>query len=189
MRRVRGFTRGRIGAARSPSPIVDVVGELRAYVVPVAALRDLLTGDDRRERVLGLVRGAVTPRPAPAPLGPLFARVPGTRPVPHDEPTPADLDRLLGGEPVPAGRLPATWRLVEAVAAGLATTSARVPSARPTDLRPLGLPLPVTDVVTAGTWTSARTSYVPGLASIAEQAGPDGLVVFWSAGESRGPTG
>ncbi|WP_157719705.1 hypothetical protein [Microlunatus sagamiharensis] len=165
------------------------MGELRAYVVPVATLRYLLTGTERRERVLGLVRRVLPPASAPAPLGPLFARVPGTRPVPHDEPTPADLDRLLGGEPVPAGRLPATWRLVEAVAAGLATAAARVPSARPTDLRPLGLPLPVTDAVTAGTWTSARTSDVPGLAAIAEQAVPDGLVVFWTADEGRGPTG
>lgn len=165
------------------------MGELRAYVVPVATLRDLLTGGDQRARVEELVRRVLPPGPAPRPLGPVFSRVPGTRVVPRDEPTPADLHRLLGGAPVPAGRLPATWRLVEAVAAGLATASTRVRSGRPAGLGPLGLPLAVTDEVVAGTWATAWTSAVPGLASLAEQAGPDPLVVFWTAAEGRGPTG
>ena len=168
---------------------MDAVGELRAYVVPVAALRDLLTGEDQQDRARELARRVLPSGPAPEPLGPVFSRVPGTRVVPHDAPTPADLDRLLGGGPVPAGRLPATWRLVEAVAAGLATASTRVPTVRPTGLGPLGLPLAVTDGVAAGTWGPARAAEVPGLAALAERAGPDGRLVFQPAEEGRGPTG
>jgi len=163
------------------------MGELRAYVVPVAALRDLLTGGGQRDRVGEIVRRALPTGPAPAPLGPVFSRVPGARVVPHDAPTPADLDRLLTGGMVPADRLPATWRLVEAVAADLATASTRVASERPSGLRPLGLALPEPADAAAGTWSADQARVAPGLRDLLKGCAPD-LVVFWSARAGQGPT-
>lgn len=139
----------------------------RAYALAVAEMR-ALPGANRAyaERVRALVRQAfggparVTPRDA---LGPIHRRVPGTPLVRDDEPTPADLERLLSGEPVPLTRAGATWRLVEAVVAGLAWSSTALPPAGAPPLDPVGLAVPAVAGLTVGWCTTAAASEVDGL--------------------------
>ena len=163
------------------------MGELRAYAVDLGRLRALLAGGPaERDRVAALVRPVLAPPPAPVPWGPLFRRVPGTPVLREDDPDAADLDRLLGGEPVPAGRVPAAWRLLEAVVAGLATSSTRTAAPRPDDLRPLGAgaPLPSSPGHVAGVWS--RTPTPGALGDWAAGLSPDAdVVVFWSGHPTR----
>jgi hypothetical protein len=143
----------------------------RAYALAVAELRGLVgpTGTfAQRVRALAEQAFAPDPRPLRVPdaIGPLYRRVPGTPVVRADDPTPADLDRLLAGEAVPAERAAATWRLLEAVVAGLAWSSTPVDPAGlpPGLLSPLGLPLPAVGGLTVGWCRVGRAVAVPGLA-------------------------
>ncbi len=166
------------------------MGELRAYLLPVRALRALLgAGPGRRGDVEGLVALGLASSPHPEPLGPIFSRVPGAPLVRDDDPTPDDLDRLLEHEVVAPGRARATWRLVEAVAAGTAAASTRATTGRPEGLAPLGLAVPEPDGLVAGSWTLAQASAQPPLsgwlAGAVTPGPPDPtapeVVVFWDA--------
>lgn len=170
------------------------MGELRAYLLPVRVLRRLLTGrPTEREHVLALVVDSLGPSRRPEPFGPIYTRVPGVAPVPADTPTRDDLERLLGAQTVPPERARATWRLVEAVAAGVARSTTRTANDRPTGLAPLGLAVPAPDGLVVGSWTVSGAAVLPSLSDWLEVAldprpdGPDDpdVVVFWEAG----PTG
>lgn len=169
------------------------MGELRACLLPVWALRALLgAGEANREYVSELVAHEVAPSPRPEPLGPIFTRVPGAPVVHDDEPTPDDLDRLLARDVVPSSRARATWRLVEAVASGMAASTTRTVTARPAGLAPLGLAVPEPDDLVVGFWTLAQASALPALSRWLEgavaqvPAGSDApqVVVFWEAGSA-----
>ena len=169
------------------------MGELRAYAVDLARLRVLLDGGPgARDEVVALVGPLLVSGPAPAPLGPIFTRVPGARVVRDDEPARADLDRLLGGEPAPADRVRATWRLVESLVAGLSVATASTPSARPPGLRPSPVALPALGDAVVGTWAPSRAQDVPALRPVAGAARSTpalAVLVFWSARGGRGPAG
>ena len=165
------------------------MGELRACLLPAWALRALLgSGPANREHVLELVARELAPTRRPEPLGPIFTRVPGTTPVRDDEPSLDDVDGLLGPDAVPSGRARATWRLVEAVAAGMAASTIRRVTARPTGLAPLGLAVPEPDDLVVGSWTLAEAAALPSLsgwlAAAEYPAGSDtpDVIVFWAAG-------
>jgi hypothetical protein len=167
------------------------VGELRACLLPVWALRALLgAGEANREHVLALVTQELAPPPRPESLGPIFTRVPGASLVRDDDPTPDDLDRLLGQDVVPPARVRATWRLVEAVATGMAASVARATTGRPAGLAPLGLAVPEPDDPVVGFWTLPQASSVPALstwlagaaAEVPEGSSAPEVVVFWHAG-------
>jgi hypothetical protein len=167
------------------------VGELRACLLPVRALRALLAGGPaNRARVLELVVQELPPPRRPAPLGPIYARVPGATPVPDDQPTPDDVDRLLGQDVVPPTRARATWRLVEAVAVATAAATLRTTTGRPVGLAPLGLAVPEPDDLVVGSWTLAQAAALPAVsawsrAAVARLPGgssPPEVVVFWTAG-------
>ena len=169
------------------------MGQLRAYLLPAWALRALLSRPANREHVLDLVRPVLTTPPPPAPLGPIFARVPGTPVIGEDDPTPADLDRLMDAGPVPTGRARATWLLVEAVASGIAASQARAMTDRPTGLAPLGVAVPDVADLVVGVWTLAQAESQPSTTSwldaVADRV-PDGpstpdVVVFWSPSDAR----
>jgi hypothetical protein len=169
------------------------VGELRACLLPVRALRALLgAGPANRAHVRELAAHALTPARRPEPLGPIFTRVPGAPLVRDDEPTPGDLDRLLGGDVVPPDRTRATWRLVEAVASGMAASTTRTMTGRPVGLAPLGLALPQPDDLVVGSWTLTQAAALPSLSSWLDDAvaqvpaGSDApqVIVFWEAGSA-----
>ena len=172
---------------------MDAVGELRAYALDLAELRAVLDGGpEQRDRAAALVRPVLAPPAAPSPLGPIFTRVPGAPLVRDDDPGPADLDRLLGGEPAPADRVRATWRLAEALVAARSRGAASTPSERPAGLRPPPLTLPAVRDCAAGTWDVDQADARPALRAVADAVRPDpgvALVVFWSAAAGRGPTG
>ena len=189
-RRVRGFTVPRIGAA-GRYPYRGRVGELRAFLLPVRALRVLLgAGPAQREQVLDLVRPVLAPRRRPQPLGPVFIRVPGTPVLRDDDPTPDDLDRLLLGGAVAPARVRATWHLVEAAAAGLAVSTTHVTGDRPVGLAPLGLAVPGPDELVVGSWTLTQAAAQPSLGSwldgavaqVPPNSGKPEVVVFWEPG-------
>lgn len=173
------------------------MGELRAYAVDLGRLRALLAGGpDARAEAVALVRPRLAPAPSPppypVPLGPIFTRVPGARVVRDDDPEPVDLNRLLGGEPVPAERVRATWRLVESLVAGLSVATASTPSARPPGLRPSPVALPALGDAVVGTWAPSRAQDVPALRPVAGAARSTpalAVLVFWSARGGRGPAG
>jgi hypothetical protein len=131
----------------------------------------------------------LAPPPRPEALGPIFTRVPGTPLVREDDPTPDDLDRLLGQGSVPPRRVRATWRLIEAVATGMAASVARAATDRPTGLAPLGLAVPEPDDLVVGSWTVAQASSVPSVSGWLHGAVADlppgsstpEVVVFWDA--------
>lgn len=168
------------------------MGELRACLLPAWALRALLgAGAANRDHVLELAARELTP-PRPQPLGPIYTRVPGAPLVREGDPAPDDVDRLLGQDAaVPLRRARATWRLVEAVAAGMASATLRTTAGRPTGLAPLGLAIPEPDDLVVGSWTLAQASGMPSLSTWLEDAvtqvpagssAPD-VVVFWEAGK------
>ena len=140
--------------------------------------------------MLALVAPGLAPPRRPDPLGPIFTRVPGAPLVRDDDPTPDDLDRLLGGAVVPRDRARATWRLVEAAASATATSTTRTRTGRPAGLAPLGLAVAAPDDLVAGSWTLAQAAALPALATWLDAAGaqvPAGsdapeVVVFWQAG-------
>lgn len=171
------------------------MGELRACLLPAWALRALLgAGPVNREHVLELVARELAPSSRPEPLGPIFTRVPGAPLVRADDPTPDDLDRLLGPGAVPPGRTRATWRLVEAAAVGMAAATTRTTTDRPVGLVPLGLPLAEPDGLVAGSWTLAQAAAEPALArwldsavaQVPEGSGAPDVVVFWTRTGSGG---
>lgn len=144
------------------------VGELRAYALAVTELRAVVGADpvtaDRLRAVAHRVLGPAPTVGAPGPLGPIHRRVPGTPVVRPDDPTPQDLDALLTGAPTPPGRAAATWRLVEALATGLAWSSTVVDGALPSGLLvTVGLDLPAPEGVTLGWCPLDRAADVPGL--------------------------
>jgi hypothetical protein len=132
----------------------------------------------------------LAPAPRPKPLGPIFTRVPGTPLVREDDPTPDDLDRLLGQGSVPPSRVRATWRLVEAVATGMALSVTRVTTDRPSGLAPLGLSVPEPDGLVVGSWTLTQASFGPSVSTWLDGAVADlpagssasEVVVFWAFG-------
>ncbi|MGI3786273.1 MAG: hypothetical protein ACRYG2_36475 [Janthinobacterium lividum] len=167
------------------------MGDLRACLLPVRVLRALLeAGQAGRERVVELVAQELAPSLRPEPFGPIFTRVPGAPLVHDDDPTPDDLDRLLGQDVVPPRRARATWRLVEAVATGMAASTTRAATDRPVGLAPLGLALPEPDGLVVGSWTLTQASSLPSLSGWLEGAvsrvpagssAPE-VVVFWEPG-------
>jgi hypothetical protein len=166
------------------------VGHLRACLLPVRALRALLgAGEANRERITELVAQELAPSPRPRSLGPIFTRVPGAPLLRDDDPTPGDLDRLLGQDAVPPHRARATWRLVEAVATGMATSTASATTGRPVGLAPLGLVVPEPGDLVVGFWTLDQASTVSSLSTWLDGAVADlpagatapEVVVFWDA--------
>jgi len=148
------------------------VGELRAYALGVAELRGVVGATGARaEQVRTLARQAYAPQVRPFAvrdlLGPIYRRVPGAPVLRTDDPTPADLETLLVGGPVPPARSAATWRLLEAVVAGLARSAVRLLDA---DL-PAGLlsrtdlPLPSVEGLDVGWLPLAQAATVPALQS------------------------
>lgn len=141
---------------------------MRAYAVDAATVRGVAgaTGT-QEERLREVARRAFGPRRLTVRdmVGPIHRRVPGTRVVRADEPTRADLDLLLAGGPVPRERAAATWRLVEALVAGLATTSTRLADVvvPPGLLAPTGLPVPPVDGLHVGWCTREDAAAVAGL--------------------------
>jgi hypothetical protein len=146
------------------------VGELRAYALAVTELRDVVGATGARAdhlRTLAHQAFAAQTRPLAVPdlLGPLYRRVPGQPVLRADDPVTDDLDVLLGGHPVPPARAAATWRLVEAMVAGLAWSSTvaatdELPTAL---LAPVGLTVPAVDGLTVGWCPIERAAVVPGL--------------------------
>jgi hypothetical protein len=162
---------------------------LRAYLLPARALRALLARPANRDLVVEMVTEQLPPTHPPAPLGPIFTRVPGAPLVRDDAPTRDDVDRLLAQQPVPPDRARATWRVVEAVAAGMAASRALTRDERPVGLAPLGLAVPVPEGLVVGSWTPAQAAALPSLSPWLEDAheqvpagsdAPD-VVVFWWA--------
>jgi hypothetical protein len=155
------------------------VAELRAYALAAAELRSLAGATGRWGEDLRTLARQASAMDAWAPrardvLGPIYRRVPGTRVVHDDDLTPADLDALLAGGPVPPSRTAATWRLVEALVAGLAWSSTRVPDVDlPRGLlHPSGLPVPAVDALLVGWCPAGSAAAVPALADWL--AGADG---------------
>lgn len=146
------------------------VGELRAYALAVAELRGVAgaTGE-RAENVRTLARAAFAPQPVALGvrdlIGPIYRRVPGRPVLRTDDPTPDDLHVLLAGTSVPPERAAATWRLLEAVVAGLAWSSTPLtdPDLPPGLLAPTGLPVPPVDGLTAGWCPLEQAAAVRGL--------------------------
>lgn len=142
---------------------------LRAYALAVGELRGVVGVDPaaagRLRALAGRVLGAASPAPsARDPLGPLYRRVPGAPVVRPDDPTRRDLDTLLAGLPVPPDRVAATWRLVEALVAGLAWAATDVDAElAPVLLLPVGLPLALPTGVTLAWCPLEAARDVPGL--------------------------
>lgn len=163
---------------------------LRAYLLPARALRTLLATPANRDLVLQLMSEAPAPTRPPRALGPIFTRVPGASSLRADTPTRDDVDRLLAQRPVPPDRARATWRVVEAVAAGTAAATTRTTSGRPAGLAPLGLAVPAPDDLVVGSWTVTEAAALPSLSDWLEPAlgqvpaGPEepDVIVFWEAG-------
>ena len=107
--------------------------------------------------------------------------MPGTALLRPDDPTPADLDVLLAGRGVPTARAAATWRLLEAAAAGLAWATTHVTDAElPVGLlAPVDLPVPAVAGLTVAWCPLATAAAVPGLR--AWLAGSDA----WTAAADR----
>lgn len=146
------------------------MGELRAYALAVAELRGLMgaTGG-RAEEVRALAREAYAPPAGPRAvhdlIGPLYRRVPGTPVLRVDDPGPEDLDVLLAGTPVAPVRAAATWRLVEALVAGLAWSATRLADVGPPAgmLAATGLAVPPLAGLVVGWCPVPQAVAVPGL--------------------------
>ncbi|GAB3922243.1 hypothetical protein GCM10011575_14260 [Microlunatus endophyticus] len=98
------------------------MGELRLYAIGIDEVRDMFGAHaELAERLRGQGHAALLPAPSHASdrqgllsrLGPIFRRVPGTPVLDPDDPTPADLERIITGAFVPAERSIATWRVLE----------------------------------------------------------------------------
>lgn len=83
--------------------------------------------DEERAAQLRQIAADVLPPVAPPPqpgllgkLGPMFRRIPGDAPIPPDHPQAADLADQLAGRHSALERLPARWRLLEALIGGTA---------------------------------------------------------------------
>jgi len=146
------------------------VGELRAYALGISELRSLAGAtNERRDEIRTLAEQAYADRVRPLAvrdlLGPIHRRVPGAPVLRTDDPTPADLDLLLTGGPVPPARAAATWRLVEAVVGRLAWSTTRVPEVDlPAGLLAgPGLPVPLVDGLRVGWCPLVQAAAVPGL--------------------------
>jgi hypothetical protein len=96
------------------------MGELRLYAIGIEEVHDMFGAPpELAERLRAQADAALAPPPATersgwlSRLGPIFRRVPGAPVLSPDDPRPADLERILTGDYVPADRILVTWQLLE----------------------------------------------------------------------------
>jgi hypothetical protein len=109
------------------------VGELRLYAIGLDEVRGVFgASTEAAPRLRALAAQAFTPVPDAArtgllsKLGPIFRRPPTAPVISPTQPEPHDVDVLLAGGYVRPDRTGATWRVLEALVAGLAWGSTRM---------------------------------------------------------------
>lgn len=105
------------------------MGELHLYAIGIDEVRDVVGAGPRlREKLWPLAQQAFASPASVSPestgllgkLGPLFRRPVGAAVIDERQPRPEDFERLLSGQWTLPDRLPATWRLFEALVAAQA---------------------------------------------------------------------
>lgn len=115
------------------------MGELHLYAIGVDEVRDIVgAGPKLRENLLSIAQQAFAPAVSVSAasakptgllgrLGPLFKRPAEAPVVTEQDPRPEDFDRMVSGQWIPPERLPASWRLFEALVAPRAWGTIRQP--------------------------------------------------------------